>query len=383
MSPRHRPPIPLTEPQKRVLMQLRVAGALPRIRLAAMLGTNGATMTRLTQSLLAQGLIEEADPLDAGLRGRPMVPLTVSGQGGWSIGATVQPGWLELALVDFRGTPLLHDVVPFDSPDPRVFARALEERLRLHAATHGFLRGRFLGLGVAVPGYALPHDRDRRVVVDWLAGWNDVPLAQILGDALSMPVWIENDASAAALAEFYQDGIIGRYRSVLTLFLGHGIGGGLIAERDLFLGEHGNAGEIGRLFPGARQRPSGIDLLHELRDAGVAIDSLAGIAGLMDEQGELIDRWCERVIGQLEAAVLSGIVWLDPGAIVLSGALPLELLRRLADGLQAANAGRDGKYRSSLPQVHASPIGSKAVVIGAAMIPIHSITTPDPSFNSM
>ncbi|CAM3250118.1 MULTISPECIES: ROK family transcriptional regulator [Sphingomonas] len=382
-APPRRPQIRLNEPQRRVLMQLRIEGSASRTRLAQLLGMNGATMTRLTQSLLALDLIEERDSLDAPARGRPMVPLTVSGHGGWAIGATPHPGWLELVIVDFCGRPLVHDTTPFDSPDPRIFARSVEARLQVIAAAHGFMRGKFLGLGVAVPGYALPGDRNRRVVVERVAGWNDVPLADILGDALAMPVWIENDASAAALAEYYQDGIIGRYRSVLTLFLGHGIGGGLIADRDLFLGEHGNAGEVGRLFPGHRERPSGIDLLQVLREAGVQIDSLAGIEELLDSHAPLIASWTERVIGQLEQAVLSGTVWLDPGAVIVSGALPLTLLQRIADGLAVRSRNRNDGYRSTLPEIHASSIGSRAVVIGAAMIPVHAVTASQGRFNYM
>ncbi|WP_313536364.1 ROK family protein [Sphingomonas sp.] len=103
-----------------------------------------------------------------------------------------------------------------------------------------------------------------------LAGWSDVPLAETLGDVLDMPIWIENDATAAALAEYYQPGIIDRYRSILVLFLGPGIVGGLIAARDLFRSDHGNAGEIGKLFPGEVLRPSGIDLIDTLRDAGAS-----------------------------------------------------------------------------------------------------------------
>ncbi len=161
---------------------------------------------------------------------------------------------------------------------------------------------------------------------------------------------------------------------MLTLFLGHGVGGGLIAERDLFLGEHGNAGEVGRLFPGDRPRPSGIDLLDTLRAAGVAIDSLADVDALLEPHAPLIAGWTRRVIEQLEQAVLSGIVWLDPGAIVVSGALPLPLLDTIAAGLEGMNRARSDRYRATLPAIRASPIGSRAVVVGAAMIPIHAIT---------
>ncbi|WP_246027526.1 ROK family transcriptional regulator [Novosphingobium umbonatum] len=374
MMASQRPSLLLTEPQKRILWQLRIAGPLPRVQLAAALGMNGASMTRLTQHLSAMGLVEELSADEVAARGRPTVPLAVSGHGGWSVGATLHLGWLELVVIDFRGLPLLHDRVPFADPDPRVFARTLDTRLRALAADHGFMRGRFLGLGVAVPGYVLGNDRNRRKVVDWLAPWNDVPLDEVLGDVLSMPVWIENDGTAAALAEYYQPQIVAYHRSVLVLFLGHGVGAGLVAERSLFPGEHGNAGEVGRLFPGNGPRPSGIDLLKTLQQAGVEITSLSEIATVMTAQHALIETWVNRVAIQLELAVFSGVVWLDPGAVVISGALPPAILQSLAARIEALSAARGQTYLAAQPRIYASSMGSAAVVIGAALAPVHAIT---------
>ncbi|HWU02841.1 MAG TPA: ROK family transcriptional regulator [Novosphingobium sp.] len=369
-----RPQLLLTEQQKRVLWQLRSAGPTPRVKLAETMGTNGATMTRVTQQLAALGLVEDRESAGSAGRGRPMVPLAIAGKGGWAVGATLHPGWLEIAVVDFAGTPLLHDSVPFSETGPRHFARALDDRLRVLAGQHGFMHGKFLGLGVAVAGYALGGDPNRRKVVEWLAPWNDVPLDEVLGDVLGMPVWIENDGTAAALAEYYQPQIVGRYRSVLVFFLGHGVGAGLIAERDVFPGEHRNAGEVGRLFPGNGPRPSGIDLMQILRKAGVPIASLSDLDGLMASQAGLIWPWVDRVAQQLELAMLSGIVWLDPGAVVISGALPKAILLGLAERLNQMNARREDGYLGARPLVHASSLGSAAVVIGAALAPIHAIT---------
>jgi predicted NBD/HSP70 family sugar kinase len=369
-----RPQLLLSEVQKRVLLLLRTGGAAPRIELAEALGTNCAAITRVTQQLIALDLIFETAPCEQGNRGRPTLPLAVSGRGGWAVGATVHPGWLELALVDFAGRTLLHDTMPFDDPDPRSFARTLDARLRALAAQHCFLRGRFLGLGVAVAGYALDGDRNRRAVVRRLAGWDDIPLAETLGDVLDMPIWIENDATAAALAEYYQPGIIDRYRSILVLFLGHGIGGGVIAGRDLFGGDHGNAGEIGKLFPGRCGRPSGIDLIETLRAAGVKVGSLCDVASLIESNAALVEQWVERVAGQLEQVVTGGVLWLDPGAVVVSGALPAVILDRLAARIGALSAPRHRGYHAPVPVVLPSSLGSRAVAIGAAMAPIHAIT---------
>ncbi|WP_232318652.1 ROK family transcriptional regulator [Sphingomonas sp. TDK1] len=369
-----RPQLMLTEMQKRVLLHLRIAGPLPRIDLAVALDTNSATMTRVTQQLVALDLVTELQAQDHGSRGRPSVPLTIAGRGGWSVGATVQPGWLELVVVDFRGQPLLHDTQPFDDPDPRVFARTLDARLRALVSQHGFLRGRFLGLGVAVPGYALDGDLNRRAVVQRLSGWSDIPLAETFGDVLDMPIWIENDATAAALAEYYQPGIIDRYRSILVLFLGHGVGGGLVAARDLFRGDHGNAGEIGKLFPGDAPRPSGVDLIDTFRRAGVAIESLSDVAALLVPHEALIADWIERVARQLEQAVIGGAVWLDPGAVIISGALPSNILERLATRIEQLSAPRHRGYQAPVPPMLPSTLGSRAVAIGAGMAPIHAIT---------
>ena len=57
----HRPEILLTEQQKRILWQLRVSGPSPRIQPAGTLGMNGASMTRVTQQMMALGIVEERE----------------------------------------------------------------------------------------------------------------------------------------------------------------------------------------------------------------------------------------------------------------------------------------------------------------------------------
>nr|WP_314467083.1 ROK family transcriptional regulator [uncultured Novosphingobium sp.] len=368
-----RPRLLLSDAQRRVVQHLRIHGPTARVHLAQALDINAATLTRLTQQLAALGLIEENVASPVSVRGRPTIPVAISGHGGWSVGATLHPGWLELIVIDFRGEVLFADSQPFIENDPKAFARTLDERLRALAAERGFMHGRFLGLGVAVAGYALEGDRNRRKVVDWIAPWNDIPLQTVLGDVLDMPVWIENDAAAAALAEYYRPHIMSRHRSVLVFFLGHGVGGGLIAERDLFAGEFHNAGEVGRLFPGNHDRPSGINLLETLRRAGATVTSLADLEGLMDSHGPVFDAWIENAADQLTTAVQSGVVWLDPGAVIISGAIPKSVLERLAAGVEARCKVLHVGYHAPVPRIYASDLGSRAVVLGAALAPLHDV----------
>ena len=378
MRSRSTPQLILSEAQRRVVQHLRIHGPTARVTLAQALDINAATLTRITQQLADRQLVEDTVASAAPLRGRPTIPVAIAGDGGWSVGATVHPGWLELVAIDFRGEILFEYTLPFTEDDPRAFARTVDERLRILAAQQGFMRGRFLGLGVAVAGYALGGDRSRRSVVDWIAPWNDIPLRDVLGDVLGMPVWIENDATAAALAEFYRPEIIRRHRSALVFFLGHGVGGGLVAERDLVSGEFYNAGEVGRLFPGNAPRPSGIDLLETVRRAGATAPSLADLAGLTASYAEVFDTWIARAALQLATAVHSGVAWLDPGAVVISGALPKSVLTALADQVREHHALLNDGFHGPKPQIYASQLGSKAVVMGAALAPLHDVLESRP-----
>jgi predicted NBD/HSP70 family sugar kinase len=370
------PRILLTENHKRLLWRLRRHGPQPRISLAGSLGLANGLVTRLARDLQALGMIEEEAALAAKSRGRPTVPLRISNAGGYAAGVICQPGWIEISLVDFAGHEFLHDSTPFDDPSPRAFANRLQERLAEIAGRLGMQNRLFLGLGIAAPGY-VNGPSGRRWVVDWLNGWRDLPLEQEFSHMLGLPVWVENDASVAALAEFYQPGVLEKYSSALVLFLGHGLGGGVIADSDLMRGEYGNAGEVGRLFPITRAktapRPTGIDLLATMQLAGVAIDSLAGVSNYLVSHAALFEAWMDRVAVQLAQAIAAGTAWLDPGLVVISGALPTPLLDGLAARLQSLET--DG-FKGPVPDVRASKLGSASVSIGAAMLPIHAMTKP-------
>jgi glucokinase len=98
-------------------------------------------------------------------------------------------------------------------------------------------------IGVCAPG---PLDPVRGVVLDApnLAGWVEVPLAQKLSAALGAPVRLENDANAAALAEFRHGAGRGS-RHMIFATMSTGIGAGLILDGRLHRGAHFLAGEIG------------------------------------------------------------------------------------------------------------------------------------------
>lgn len=377
------PQIKLLEEQKRILWHLRRHGPTSRSALAMHLGMSNSALTKLSRELLSLGLVDEArvDEAQARGTGRPVVPLRISATGGYAAGATVYHGALTVALVDYTGATICVEREPFDSPDPRKFAKAVLRILHDLAAREGLLMRRLLGLGVGVPGLPLNKDGTRRWTVPSLAGWLDVPLDEVIGDYVGMPVWIENDANAAALGEYYAGALFQEYSTVVVILLGYGIGAGIISDGRLLSGEAGDAGDIGRLYPGDLPRPSPLDLLAVLAKAGCALDSLVDLEERTRDYAPVVNEWVDRAAGQLELVVDGGMAWLNPGAIVLSSPLPHTLLDRLI-----ARLGRSRLMTERIPiappALLPSRLGGASVVIGSALLPIHAVTLPSRGFFS-
>jgi len=79
-----------------------------------------------------------------------------------------------------------------------------------------------------------------------MPGWRNVRLRDMLAERLALPVWIENDANAGALAE-HRIGAGRGTRHMVLVAAGTGIGGGLILDGKLYHGASGGAGEIGHM----------------------------------------------------------------------------------------------------------------------------------------
>ncbi len=103
-------------------------------------------------------------------------------------------------------------------------------------------------VGIGAPGAV---DPDKGVVLEAVnLRWNDLPVAAQLGKRVGVPVFLDNDVNVAVVGE-HEMGVAKGYDDVLGVWLGTGIGGGLILNGKLFYGHFFSAGEIGHtiLFP--------------------------------------------------------------------------------------------------------------------------------------
>jgi predicted NBD/HSP70 family sugar kinase len=222
---------------RRLLLQ-RISegrGRISRADLVRLAGLNTATVSGLVAELLEQGLVREVG-LGPSVGGKPPTLLDLDERLFAVLGVQLIRDGFRIAAVSLRGQIIeQHDEVG----DPRTMIDALVPAVRKMAESLGRT---VLAVGVAVPGIV-----DHRGVVarSVLLGRNEYDLGGWLGERLGYPVHLINDSDACALAEAALDEE--KSPTLIALYLGDGVGAGLILSGALFQGESFGAGEVGHL----------------------------------------------------------------------------------------------------------------------------------------
>ncbi len=225
-----------------LLQRLRVAPPLSRADLAAVTGLNKTTVSNLIDELIADGFVREIGR-DASGGGRPGVLLELNADGGWIIGGEIGVGRMKVIVANLRATIAWRREATFDlDSGQEVVLQRLDSLLR--QARQFAQRGdrRLLGVGVTVPG--LVDVSSGVLVFEPNMGWRDVPLRERLAAKLQLPVFIDNDANAAALAERYF-GAAQDVEDFAYVVANIGLGAGLVIGGQIFSGASGYAGEAG------------------------------------------------------------------------------------------------------------------------------------------
>jgi glucokinase len=232
----------------------------------------------------------------------------------------------------------------------------------------------------------------------------DVPLREVLGERLGVPVFVDNDATVAALAEAHDDQLRMVARDLVMITVGTGVGGGLVLGGRIYRGATGGAGELGHTIvgmdlsgavPDAGRFPQRGSL--EAVAAGHALDGMVRRAaeehpdsalGRLHAQGKnvsgveavdaaqagdavamrMLELWGERVgIG-----IANAINTFDPQEVVIGGGaaragdLLLEPAKRTAAAYVLPGLGRGTTIRVARH-------GVRAGVLGAALLATHEL----------
>jgi predicted NBD/HSP70 family sugar kinase len=210
-------------------------GRISRADLVRLAGLNTATVSGLVAELLEQGLVREVG-VGPSVGGKPPILLDLDERLFAVLGVQLIRDGFRIAAVSLRGRILeQHDEVG----DPEKMIDALVTAVRRMADGLGRT---VLAVGVAVPGVVDEHGLISRSVV---LHRSDFDLGGWLGERLGYPVHLINDSDACALAEVALS--VEPAPTLMALYVGDGVGAGLILSGALFQGETFGAGEVGHL----------------------------------------------------------------------------------------------------------------------------------------
>ena len=223
---------------------IRVFGPLSRAEIARHTELTVQTISNLVKELIASGLVYEADRRQEG-RGAPSTTLALNPSGAYAIGLDLDRDHLTGVLVDLSGTVRQRMHVELDFPTPTEALELLVETAETLIAREGLKRESVWGVGIGIPGPMQQDEEGKDYVVNPKAfpGWHRVPLASWARERLGMPVYLENNATAAAIGEKWY-GAGQQIRTFFYIYFGSGLGGGLVLGGQPYEGFTGNAGEL-------------------------------------------------------------------------------------------------------------------------------------------
>ena len=227
----------------------------------------------------------------------------------------------------------------------------------------------------------------------------DLPLRELLTERVGMPVYVENDASCAALAEAFRDGRMAVPHLVMFT-VGTGVGGGLVLNGRLYRGATGTAAEVGHTIVGLPladgapdhggvfPQPGSLEVLA----SGTALDRLAEEAARQDPNSFLGRRLtrhggvtghdvvdgardgdepsvrCLRILGErLGVGIANAITMFDPLEVVVGGGVS-------AAGELLLGPARETAWKYAVPgagsrcEIRLARHGPRAGVLGAALL---------------
>ncbi|EYD71361.1 ROK family transcriptional regulator [Limimaricola hongkongensis] len=359
-----------------LLTLLQRHGPMPGSDLARLSGLSPQTVSVILRRLDADGMVLRGAP-QRGRVGKPRVPVGLNPDGAFSIGLKVGRRSADLMLVDLHGQVRgqLHDTYRY--PDPDGILRFLQEGLaKLAACLPSALRDRIVGIGVARPGELWVWQETVGGPPAALDGWRGFDFAAEVARFSDLPVYVENDATAACRAEH----VFGRgraFRDYAYFFMGSFIGGGIVLNHSVFGGAQGNAGAMGPLpTHDAQGRPAQLldtASLHILEKRLVAAGHDPSRLWMLPQDWSgldaVVDPWLDAVGEELARAAATVCAVIDFEAVLFDGGFPEAVRMALVERIRAA-MGRIDLRGLVPPRIEAGTVGGNARGLGAACAPI-------------
>jgi predicted NBD/HSP70 family sugar kinase len=316
-----------------------------RLEVSQRSGLSAGTVTNVVSELLVEGIVRE-DGFTVSEGGRRRTILALNQHYGYVLGGEIGETGVTMGLFDLR----LHRLTTFHSPlsseedTPTEVVNRLLEGVAFILQKEQITPDKILGMGLGLPGI-VEHTEEQLVSAPaW--GWEPVPLKEVLARHFPFPLHLDNGAKAMALAEVDRNAHFAK-EIVVSVYLGTGVGAGIIQEGKLNRGSTNSAGEWGHTIIvvdgeacrcghrgcleayvgslGIIRRLHAFDAIHPALQRG---DEFAIIHTLihMASRDDLVARQVlDGTIRYLAAGLANLINLCNPHRIILSGVVGLEL----------------------------------------------------------
>jgi predicted NBD/HSP70 family sugar kinase len=238
--------------QRLVLQVIQGRGPISRRDITRLSGLSAASVSGITNALIDLGLVYEVGAAEEfGRAGRRAVLLRVNPNAGLVVGVKLAVHSISCVLTDLDANVLRYTehALPFtdnsSAPfNPEATIQATIEAIDDLLKSTKIEPARLLGIGIGINGTVDASTGVSRSAPHF--GWSNVSLAEPIAAHFSIPVHLENDARALTIAQQW----FGAGREVdhfVVAVIGHGIGSGVVINRQLYRGSSGGAGEFGHI----------------------------------------------------------------------------------------------------------------------------------------
>ncbi len=374
---------------RRVIIDaLRINGPISRADLARATSLTKQAVSNIVEQLANEGFIEALPAVKRG-RGQPFTPYQLVPEGAFAVGLQIDRYVVRAVMVDFLGQPRFRAQAAISSEAPEdgveIISKLIDGLREKLAASAPDWDQRIVGLGVAMPG---PFGVSANAHNKWMmSAWQSYPLREKLAEKTGLAPEIQNDAAASAIAE-RMVGAANAVDNAVCLFLGFGIGTGLILNGDIFRGANGNAGEIGMALAPCVDGETTLEHSASLASLYSALqidpalpDIYARVDALVQARDPALEKWVICAAEDLRRSIQLLENLFDPETIIFCGGAPQSLVSRLIDEMQPLLPSIVADRVRSVPRLQLGRTDPWSVAQGAAVEPISR--TFDPRYSAL
>jgi predicted NBD/HSP70 family sugar kinase len=225
-----------------VLNYVREREPISRAEIARETDLQRSTISAIVEDLKTEGLVEEVGEGESTGGRRPTL-LKLRAAEPIALGVSITPTCTTIATSDLAGRVMDQEEFLTDAD------KTLNQVISVLREFTTRYKGSIEGVGVSLPGLVDPSTGTALYIPYFL--WRDLPISEMISTAVGLPVVIDNDANAVALAElWFGRPEVNDARDFILVLVAEGVGTGIIFDGQVYRGQRGAAGEFGHMVIG-------------------------------------------------------------------------------------------------------------------------------------